>query len=186
MRNHITGEHRARPRVLNICRRAFLAVGLAAASSAVLAQAYPDRPIKLIVPFSPGGSTDVIGRLVANALAEEVGQSVIVDNKGGAGSILGTDLGAKAPPNGYTLVITNGAAITTGPLLGQKIPYDPYRDFTHIMLLGTFPNGLIVRTSHPAKDFKEFVELARQAGGKYNYGSAGVGSAGSSKRRTWT
>ena len=178
MRNHITGEHRARPRVLNICRRAFLAVGLAAASGAVLAQAYPDRPIKLIVPFSPGGSTDVIGRLVANALAEEVGQSVIVDNKGGAGSILGTDLGAKAPPNGYTLVITNGAAITTGPLLGQKISYDPYRDFTHIMLLGTFPNGLIVRTSHPAKDFKEFVELARQAGGKYNYGSAGVGSAG--------
>ncbi|OVZ64685.1 hypothetical protein CDO44_00260 [Pigmentiphaga sp. NML080357] len=178
MRHHITGEPCARPRALNVLRRALLAAGLAAASVAAQAETYPDRPIKLIVPFSPGGTTDVIGRLVANALEQEIGQSVIVDNKGGAGSILGTDLGAKAQPNGYTLVITNGAAITTGPLLGQKIPYDPYRDFAHIMLLGTFPNGLIVRTGHPAKDFKEFVELARKAGGKYNYGSAGVGSAG--------
>ncbi|VCU68750.1 Tripartite tricarboxylate transporter family receptor [Pigmentiphaga humi] len=178
MRNHITGEHRARPRVLHLCRRVFLAAGLAATAFGVQAQAYPDRPIKLIVPFSPGGSTDLIGRVVASALADEIGQPVVVDNKGGAGSILGTDLGAKAAPNGYTLVITNGAAITTGPLLGQKIPYDPYGDFAHIMLLGTFPNGLIVRASHPAKDFKEFVEQARKAGGKYNYGSAGVGSAG--------
>ncbi|MDX3905857.1 MAG: tripartite tricarboxylate transporter substrate binding protein [Pigmentiphaga sp.] len=178
MRHHITGEPCARPGALSISRRAVLALGLAAAALTVQAQTYPDRPIKLIVPFSPGGTTDVIGRLVATALGEEIGQTVVVDNKGGAGSILGTDLGAKAPPNGYTLVITNGAAITTGPLLGQKVPYDPYKDFTHIMLLGTFPNGVIVRTSHPAKDFKEFVELARQAGGKYNYGSAGVGSAG--------
>jgi Uncharacterized protein conserved in bacteria len=178
MRHHITGDLRARPRALNILRHALLAVGIAVVSTSAHADNYPERPIRLIVPFSPGGTTDVIGRLVANALEQDIGQTVFVENKGGAGSILGTDLGAKAKPDGYTLVITNGAAITTGHLLGQKIPYDSYKDFTHITLLGTFPNGLIVRTNHPAKDFKEFLELARKAGGKYNYGSAGVGSAG--------
>jgi len=144
----------------------------------VQAQTWPEQAIRLIVPFSPGGATDVIGRLVANALTEEIGQSVIVENRGGAASILGTNLGAKARPDGYTLVITNGAAITTGPLLGQKTPYDPHRDFTHIMLLGTFPNALLVRTSHPAQNFQDFIQKARQAGGQYSYGSAGVGSAG--------
>ncbi len=181
MAHHITDEFRTGAAASGFCRRAFLAVGLAAiaAGSAAHAQSnYPDRPIKLIVPFSPGGSTDVIGRLVATGLGNVIGQTVVVENKGGAGSILGTDLGARAEPDGYTLVITNGAAITTGPLLGQKIPYKPFDDFVHITLLGTFPNGLLVRTGHPAKDFKEFLELARKANGKFNYGSAGVGSAG--------
>lgn len=140
--------------------------------------AYPDHPIKLIVPFAPGGTSDVVARLVANSLGESLGQTVFIENKGGAGSILGTDAGAKADPKGYTLVLTNGAAITTGPLLGQKVSYRPIEDFTHMVMLGTFPNGLIVRTDHPAKSFKEFVSLARDAKGSYNYGSAGVGSAG--------
>jgi tripartite-type tricarboxylate transporter receptor subunit TctC len=185
MGNDSTGGHRKTDQVHPGARRVFMlsCVALAAAGTAS-AQApasyanYPERPITLIVPFSPGGSTDIIGRLVANSLGEAIGKTVVVENKGGAASILGTDQGAKAAPNGYTLVMTNGAAITTGPLLGQKTPYKPIDDFTHIMLLGTFPNGLIVRASHPAKDFKEFLDLARKAGGSYNYGSAGVGSAG--------
>lgn len=161
------------------CRGAMLISGLAAACPAALAQnAYPDRAIKLIVPFAPGGTTDVVARLVASSMGEALGQTVFIENKGGAGSILGTDAGAKAPADGYTLVVTNGAAITTGPLLGQRISYKPITDFTHMVLLGTFANGLVVRADHPAKNFKEFVDMAKASAGKYNYGSAGVGSAG--------
>lgn len=154
-----------------------LSIGMTQAAQATEAS-YPNRPVKLIVPFSPGGGADIVGRIVANALGQELGQSVVVENRGGAASIIGTDAGAKAKPDGYTLVITNGAAITVGPMLGQPITYDPVEDFEHIFLIGTFPNGLLVNANHPAKTFQEFIELARQSKRKFNYGSAGVGSAG--------
>jgi tripartite-type tricarboxylate transporter receptor subunit TctC len=167
----------ATSRVIVIAAAGLTAAALPAASA--LAQgAYPDHPIKLIVPFAPGGTSDVVARLVANNLSEALGQTVFIENKGGAGSILGTDAGAKADPKGYFLVLTNGAAITTGPLLGQKVSYRPIDDFTHMVMIGTFANGLVVRSDHPAKTFKEFVTLAQNANGTYNYGSAGVGSAG--------
>jgi tripartite-type tricarboxylate transporter receptor subunit TctC len=155
-----------------------LAPAAALLARAAHAQAWPARPIRLIVPFAVGGSGDLVGRLVAEKLANALGQSVIVDNRGGNGSILGTGLAARAAPDGYTLVLSNGAAITTGPLIGQQVPYQPLKDFTHIALLGTFTNALIVRADHPARNLAEFLAMARARPGKISYGSAGVGSAG--------
>lgn len=157
---------------------AVLAPAAALLARAAHAQAWPARPIRLIVPFAVGGSGDLVGRLVAEKLANALGQSVIVDNRGGNGSILGTGLAARAAPDGYTLVLSNGAAITTGPLIGQQVPYQPLKDFTHIALLGTFTNALIVRADHPARNLAEFLAMARARPGKISYGSAGVGSAG--------
>ncbi|VCU69386.1 Tripartite tricarboxylate transporter family receptor [Pigmentiphaga humi] len=163
-------------------RRVLLGVAcvmLGAAPPAVHAQApYPARPVTLLVPYNAGGSTDLMARVVAQHLGQVLGKPVVVENRGGVGSTLGTGVVAKAAPDGYTLLMSNGAAITTGPLLGQRISYDPLSDFTHIMLLGTMPNGFIVRKDSPAKDFKQFLELARASGGRLNYGSAGVGSIG--------
>lgn len=181
MGDHITSKFRAGSVATSFFRKALAVAGLAIVATTGVAHAqtdYPTKPIKLIVPFSPGGATDIIGRIVANNLGQALGQPIVVENRGGAASIIGTDAGAKATPDGYTLVITNGAAITTGPLLGQQIPYDPIKDFEHIVLLGTFPNGLLVNVNHPARTFQEFVELARKSDGNFNYGSAGVGSAG--------
>lgn len=162
-----------------IQRRALLGSALLALAAGVGAQdAYPSRPITLIVPYSAGGSTDLLARVVAKQLGQILGTSVVVENRGGAGSTLGTAMGARAKADGYTLVVSNSAAIITGPLLGQRVTYDPDADFNHILLLGTLPNGLIVRKDNPAKDLKEFLENARRAGGKLNYGSAGVGSVG--------
>ena len=144
-----------------------------------LAQApYPNRPIKWIVPFAPGGSGDLIARVLAERMSQALGQPVLVDNRGGNGSVLGTELAAKAPPDGYTWVLSNGAAITTGPLMGQNISYKPLEDFVHVQLLGSFANALIVRHDHPAKSVQDLLNLAREQPGKLSYGSAGVGSAG--------
>ena len=155
------------------------AAAAAPATTALRAQpAYPSKPLKLIVPFAPGGSADIVARAVAAALGEGLQQAVVVDNRGGAGSVIGTDAGAKAAPDGYTLTLTNGAAITTGPLINARIPYRPIDDFVHVFLLGTFANMLVVRAEHPAKSFKEFVVMARADKGGVSWGSAGVGSAG--------
>lgn len=163
-------------------RHAVLLAGcalMATATAGVYAQdAYPSRPVTLIVPYNPGGSTDVMARVVAQSLAHVLGKPVVVENRGGVGSTLGTGIAAKAAPDGYTLVMSNGAALTTGPLLGQRISYDPRTDFTHLMLLGTMPNGFIVHKDSPAKDFAQFLQIARKSGGRLNFGSAGVGSIG--------
>ena len=139
---------------------------------------YPNKPIKWIVPFAPGGSGDLIARLLAERMSQALGQAVIIDNRGGNGSVLGTDLAARAPADGYTWVLSNGAAITTGPLMGQNIGYQPLEDFVHVQLIGSFANALIVRHDHPAKTVQDLLALAREKPGKLSYGSAGVGSAG--------
>jgi tripartite-type tricarboxylate transporter receptor subunit TctC len=139
---------------------------------------YPNKPIKWIVPFAPGGSGDLIARLLAERMSQGLGQTVIIDNRGGNGSVLGTDLAARAPADGYTWVLSNGAAITTGPLMGQNIGYQPLEDFVHVQLIGSFANALIVRHDHPAKTVQDLLALARDKPGKLSYGSAGVGSAG--------
>ena len=144
-----------------------------------LAQApYPSRPIKWIVPFAPGGSGDLIARVMAERMSQALGQPVVIDNRGGNGSVLGTEMGARAVPDGYTWVLSNGAAVTTGPLMGQNISYKPLEDFVHIALIGSFANALIVRHDHPAKSVQDLLALARDKPGKLSYGSAGVGSAG--------
>ena len=142
------------------------------------AQNYPSRPIKLVVPFPPGGSTDVIARMMAQKLAEALKVNVVVENKAGVGSILGTDAVAKSAPDGHTLVVSANPAIAPGPLMRSSMPYDAFRDFTHLALLGTFPNGFVVRTDHPAKSMVEFIAMARARPGVLNYASAGLGSSG--------
>ncbi len=162
--------------------QALLGAGLLGALPGALtgaaAQAFPARPIKLVVPFPPGGSTDVIARMVAQRLGDALKTQVVVDNRPGVGSVLGTDLVAKAPADGYTLVVSANPAIAPGPLMRTSMPYDPVRDFTHLALWGTFPNGFVVRSDHPAKTLAEFIALARSRPGKMNYSSAGLGSAG--------
>lgn len=157
---------------------ATLALAMVLCGSALAQDAYPSRPIKLIVPFAPGGTGDIVARLVGSKLGEGLGQTVYIENRGGAGSLIGTDGGAKAAPDGYTLTITNGAAITTGPLIGQKLPYHPMDDFVHVFLIGSFPNMLVVRADHPAKTLAQFLDLARKEPQGVSWGSAGVGSAG--------
>ncbi len=168
----------SRRRITHALLAASLLGGLPAALPGALAQAFPARPIKLVVPFPPGGSTDVIARMMAQRLGDALKVQVVVENKPGAGSVLGTDGVAKAAPDGYTLVVSANPAIAPGPLMRNSMPYDPLRDFTHLALWGTFPNGFVVRADHPARTMAEFVAMAKSKPGKMNYSSAGLGSAG--------
>ncbi len=176
----ITQRPLARLRAIGLSVLAALtALTLGGLSLPAQAQApYPNKPIKWIVPFAPGGSGDLIARLLAERMSQALGQAVIIENRGGNGSVLGTDLAARAPADGYTWVLSNGAAITTGPLMGQNIGYQPLEDFVHVQLIGSFANALIVRHDHPAKTVQDLLALAREKPGKLSYGSAGVGSAG--------
>ena len=167
----------AQLRTLALSALAALALGLPSLPAQAQAP-YPNKPIKWIVPFAPGGSGDLIARLLAERMGQALGQPVIIDNRGGNGSVLGTDLAARAPADGYTWVLSNGAAITTGPLMGQTVGYQPLEDFVHVQLIGSFANALIVRHDHPAKTVQDLLALARDKPGKLSYGSAGVGSAG--------
>lgn len=138
---------------------------------------YPNRPIKLIVGFAPGGSTDIVGRIVAQKLGERLGQAVVIENRAGAGGTIGADVTAKAPPDGYTLTLgtTSTHAIAAGAY--SKLPYDPVKDFTQISLVAITPYLLVVNPQVPAKTLAEFVALAKASPGKMNYASAGNGTA---------
>src|SRR5256714_15489076 len=129
-------------------------------SFAALAQPYPARPVKVIVPFGPGGTADTLGRLVAQKLADQMKESFVIENKGGAGGVVGSELVAKAPPDGYLLVVSGIASHVTAPLLPGGAPYDPLKDFTHIALFGGPPAVFAVNPGIPAKTLKEFVQLA--------------------------
>jgi len=142
------------------------------------AQSWPSRPVKLVVPFPPGGSADTLGRIVAQRLGEQLKQSFVVENRGGAGGILGSELVAKAPPDGYTLLVSGIASHVIAPLLPQGTPYDPMKDFTHIALFGGPPAVLAVKPELPARDLKSFVELAKAAQKPLSYGSPGNGTQG--------
>jgi len=139
---------------------------------------YPSRPIKIVVPFPPGGSTDVVARLLGNKLAESLGQPVVIENRPGAGAALGTEVVAKAPPDGYMLLITALPSIVTAPLTNPNVRYDPLRDLTHIAMIGSFPNALVVRADSPLHSVAELLAYAKANPGKLSYGSAGPGSAG--------
>jgi tripartite-type tricarboxylate transporter receptor subunit TctC len=142
------------------------------------AHAWPDKPVKIIVPFAPGGSADTLGRLVAQKLSEQLKASFVVENRPGAGGALGSDLVAKAAPDGYTLVVSGIASHVIAPLLPNGTPYDPVRDFTHIALFGGPPAVLAVHPSVKAKDLREFVLLAKSKPGALSYGSPGNGTQG--------
>ena len=159
-----------------ITRIAALLLALAPAIASAQSD-YPNRPVKLVVGFAPGGSTDIVARIVAQKLGERLGQTVVVENKAGAGGTIGADMTAKAPPDGYTLTLgtTSTHAIAAGAY--SKLPYDPVKDFSQISLVAITPYLLVTSTKVQAQKLPEFITLARSQGGKMNYGSAGQGTA---------
>ena len=145
-------------------------------ASAAHAQTYPSKPIRLIVPFPAGGATDLFARSLSQKLGERLGQSVVVDNKPGAGGTLGSDLAAKASADGYTLLLSTTSTHSIGPNLNPKIPYDAMRDFTPIGQVGNAPSIMLVPNSSPAKTVQEWIEHARKNPGRLNYASSGNGT----------
>ena len=152
------------------------ALALVAVANGAAAQGYPDRPIRLIIPFAPGGAADVLVRILANRLPEAIGQQVVIDNRVGAGGLIGTELAAKATPDGYTLLAT-GTPHVILPNLYKKAPFDPLRDFAPIMQFATQPYALTVHPSLGVNSVKELITLARKQPGQINYASSGNGGA---------
>ena len=140
------------------------------------AQPYPNRPIKLIVADAAGGAPDQLGRLLAQKLSDTLGQPVVVDNRAGAGGVLGAEMAAKSPPDGYTLLLTTTAIYAILPNLRKNLPYDPVKDFVPITRIATASNVLVVNNALPAKNIAELVKLAKEKPGALNYASAGVGT----------
>lgn len=138
--------------------------------------AYPGKPVRLVVPFPAGGATDLFARSLSQKLGDRLGQSVVVDNKPGAGGTLGADLAAKAPADGYTLLLSTSSTHSIGPNLNPKIPYDAVRDFTPIGQVGSAPSIMLVPNSSPARTVGEWIDLARRKPGQLNYASSGVGT----------
>ena len=160
--------------------RAGSAVALLVVASLAVAASprpYPDRPIRFIVPFPPGGGNDVVGRIVAQKLNEGFGVPVVVDNRGGAGGTLGTDITAKAPPDGYTMLVNN-ISVAVNATLYPRLPYDTLKDLAPVSLLGRQPNVLVSHPAAPVNSVKDVIALARAKPGSLIYASGGVGTAG--------
>lgn len=157
------------------CVGVALFISIAAAAGAAAAQNFPTKTVRLILPFPPGGPSDILGRAIAQKLTEQLGQQVIADNRAGAGGNLGLELTAKAPPDGHTLVLSS-PLISLSPLLYSKLNYDPNKDLVPISLVALIQNVVLVHPSVPAKNLKELVQVARASPGKLNYGSGGVGT----------
>lgn len=155
----------------------FLCTCLGQAVSPVLAEpGYPVKPIRLVIPFPAGGATDIIGRSLALKLSASLGQQVVVDNKPGAGGVIGSDIVAKAAPDGYTLVLATSSTHSIGPALNARMPYDAMRDFLPVVNVANAPSVLVVGASFPAQTVGELVSLMRQHPGRYNFGSSGIGT----------
>lgn len=154
-------------------------VGLAlfSANAVSIAQVYPGKPVRLIVPFAPGGGVDITTRVIAQKLSEMWGQQAIVDNRPGAGGIIGTEMAAKASADGYTALMGSIGSVSINPSLYSKLPYDPTRDFVPVTQIGFVPNILVVHPSIPAKNVNELIALAKSKPGDLTFGSGGVGTS---------
>ncbi len=157
---------------LLVCAFAALAI-----STSACAQTYPTKPIKFIVPFAPGGGSDIIARVLAPKMTAMLGQQIVIDNRPGAGTIIGAEVAAKAPPDGYALFLGITGTMAINPSMYRKLPYDPVRDFAPIAMIGTGPNVLVVHPTLPARSIKELIAVAKSHPGKLSYASAGTGGA---------
>ncbi|MEK6593803.1 MAG: tripartite tricarboxylate transporter substrate binding protein [Pseudomonadota bacterium] len=141
------------------------------------AENYPQRPVRMIVAYPPGGGTDIVGRMIAQKLGENVGQNIVVDNRGGATGNIGTEIAARATPDGYTLLMGNVAPNAINVSLFRKLPFDPVRDFAPVSLVAVTPNILVVHPSLPVKTVRDLIALAKAGPGQLNFPSAGIGSS---------
>lgn len=170
-------SRRANTLTLRIASRALCAVMVAAGgASFAQAQAYPAKPVRFIVPWTPGSGTDLMARMLAQRLSEPLGQQVVVDNRGGAGAIIGTEAAAKSPPDGYTIYVGGSVSMAVSPALYKKVAYDPLKDFAPVSLVSKFFNAVALHPSVPAKTVKELIALSKAKPGELMFASAGNGS----------